>query len=74
MQIILPQIYTDEHRCQLSEILGDAYFLHSWICTEFSQISDGLRLALSARSDDSGCNNQTTLQARATTTKDWSSI
>jgi hypothetical protein len=74
MQIILPQIYTDEHRCQLSEILGDAYLLHSWIYAEFSRFPKGIELALCARSDESGFNNQTTLQARATTAQGWSSI
>jgi hypothetical protein len=26
---ILPQIYRDKHELQLSELLGDAYLLHS---------------------------------------------
>jgi len=29
MSRILPQTYTDKHELQLSEVLGDAYLLHS---------------------------------------------
>ena len=33
--MILPQVYTDKHSLQLSEILGDAYLLHSEIYSVF---------------------------------------
>ena len=63
MNRILPQIYVDKHGSQLSEILGDAYLLHSQIYADFFRISDGTGLALSARSDEFSNNHQTSLQA-----------
>jgi hypothetical protein len=74
MRWILPQIYTDEHGYQLSEIVGDVYLLHLRIRPILQGFRDGTGLALSARSDESGLNNQKTFQACASTTQGWSSI
>lgn len=74
MHQILPQIYTDKHGCQMSEILGDAYFLHLQITPYLQGFHDGTGLALSARNDESDYNYQTSLQARTTAPEGWSSI
>ena len=72
--MILPQVYTDKHGCQLSEIVGDAYFLHRSIYSAFPKFFDGIAVALGMRGDKFNCNDQTTLQARTKTTQGWSSI
>jgi hypothetical protein len=41
---------------------------------EFSKFFDGIAVALARRGDKSNGNDQTTLQARTTTTQGWSSI
>jgi hypothetical protein len=57
---------------------GQQFFATEICCTldlrGIFRIFDGTCLALSARSDESGCNNQTTLQARTPTPEGWSSI
>jgi len=51
---------------------GQQFFATEIYCTldlrGFLPVFDGIEVALSARSDESRLNNQTTLQARATTT------
>jgi len=42
----LPQIYTDKHGLQLSEVLGDAYLLHSQNPQFFLVFFRGIGLAL----------------------------
>jgi len=57
---------------------GQQFFATEICCTldlrGFFCIFDGTCLALTACGDESGCNNQTTLQTRTATPKGWSSI